>query len=343
MRGPSAKPSVRSSTLCGSTPRDPHQRAQARAAACRAARAGRRRTSARFSPTSGTRSATVASATTSSSSSSSAGSRPAAREQRLRELEGDAGRAQLGRIAAHARVHDRAVRQHLARPVMVGHDDVHAERARVRDLLDGADPAVGRHQQARAALAQLVDRARAKGRSRRPCGSGSAAGPRRRAAQCADEHRGRADAVHVVVAVHGDPVPRRGVGEDRLDRLLDARRSASGRAPPRRRGSCAPRLAPRARAGRGLWRASCLRRAQRRAPERSRTRTGGPSSERSGSETPRDHRQPIRRKWVTKADAGGARHADGGGGIQNQQVRVRRWRDGAEGDLVAPCAGGAGG
>ena len=51
--------------------RDAHQRAQARPAASPPARAGRARTSARFSPSSGTTSAIVASATRSSSASSS--------------------------------------------------------------------------------------------------------------------------------------------------------------------------------------------------------------------------------------------------------------------------------
>ena len=99
MRGASAKPSVCSVTLCGST-------AVTRSSARRPGRevpAIARSpclTSARFSPTSGTRSATVASATRSSSRSSSAGSRPAAAVERLGELVGDAGRAQLGRVAA---------------------------------------------------------------------------------------------------------------------------------------------------------------------------------------------------------------------------------------------------
>jgi hypothetical protein len=47
-------------------------------------------------------------------------------------------------------VHDRAVRERLTRPVVVAHDDLDTERARVGDLLDGRDAAVDRDEQGRA-------------------------------------------------------------------------------------------------------------------------------------------------------------------------------------------------
>ena len=86
---------------------------------------------------------------------------PGARQQRRGELVGDAGRAQVGaRVAADRRVHDRRIGQRAvgARAVVVGDDDVQAERARPRDLLDRGDRAVGGQQQARAALGQPLDR-----------------------------------------------------------------------------------------------------------------------------------------------------------------------------------------
>ena len=79
-------------------------------------------------------------------------------EQRPGELERDPGRAQVGRVSAHAGVHDGAIRKDVAGTVMVRDDHVHAERLRVRDLLDRADAAVGRYQQARAAGVQVLDR-----------------------------------------------------------------------------------------------------------------------------------------------------------------------------------------
>ena len=79
-------------------------------------------------------------------------------EQGLRQLEGHARGAQVGRVAADSGMDHRAVRQHVAGPVMVGDDHVHAKRARVLDLLDRADAAVGGDEQARAASMQVFDR-----------------------------------------------------------------------------------------------------------------------------------------------------------------------------------------
>ena len=163
MRGARRKPIARASSAPGSTLAT---RSSARipglrdvASACRPSRTRRR-----FSSRSGTQSATVASATRSRSSSAPAGSRAGAGQQRGRELVGDAGRAQVGaRVAADGGVHDRRVGQRPvgARAVVVGDDDVHAGGARLRDLVDRGDRAVGGEQQARAALGQALDRRRA--------------------------------------------------------------------------------------------------------------------------------------------------------------------------------------
>ena len=121
----------------------------------------------------------------------------------LGELVGDAGRAQLGRIAADLRMHDRACGQLRARAVMVGDDHVHAELAGARDLRTRGDAAVGGDQQPGAGGVQLLD-----ARDRQAVALVAAGQPHvtcaPRAPQGADEHRRRADAVDVVVAVDRD-------------------------------------------------------------------------------------------------------------------------------------------
>ncbi len=63
-------------------------------------------------------------------------------------------------------MNDRAVGQLGAGLVVVGDDDVDAERLRVRDLCDRGDAAVGGDQEAGAALGEAVDRRSAERRSR---------------------------------------------------------------------------------------------------------------------------------------------------------------------------------
>ena len=96
--------------------------------------------------------------------------------KRLRELVGDAGRAQVrARIAAHRRMHDRAVRQRAvgARRVVVGDDDVEAQPpARSCHLLDGGDRAVDGDQQLASRAAEPRERSPPTARSRRRCRSG---------------------------------------------------------------------------------------------------------------------------------------------------------------------------
>ena len=138
-------------------------------------------------------------------------------QQRLAELPHDAGPAELAeRIVAAVGPDDRAGRQLVARPVVVGDDDVEPELARVRDLLDRGHAAVDGQHEADALAGQpgqrlagdavaLVEAARQVVRHVR-------------AELAQDEHRerGRADAVGVVVAVDADPRPRRDRRADRL-------------------------------------------------------------------------------------------------------------------------------
>ena len=132
---------------------------------------------------------------------------PGRLQQRPRELMRDAGGAQLrARVAADGRVHDRRVRQPPvgARRVMVGHDHVHARRPRRRDLVDRRDRAVDGDQQPGAARREPLD-----GRGRQAV---AVVDPARQVPvdvgadrpQRAHQDGGGADAVDVVVPVHGD-------------------------------------------------------------------------------------------------------------------------------------------
>ena len=123
---------------------------------------------------------------------------------------------------------------------MVADDDVQAQGARLRDLVDGGDGAVGGEQQARAALGEPLHRRRAE-----PVAVLGAAGQvpvhvGPQAAQHAHEDRGRADAVDVVVAVHRHARARAHVREDQSDRRVDAGEGrevmALARRQPRARG-----------------------------------------------------------------------------------------------------------
>ncbi len=130
IRGPSRKPTARSSTSPGSSAamrisaRSPGR--SVRASACSPSRASRR-----FSPRSGTRSHTVARPTRSRSALSRRRVAPGARPQRLGELVRHAGGAQAGeRVGLERGVQDRACGQAIARAVMVGDDHVDARRSR---------------------------------------------------------------------------------------------------------------------------------------------------------------------------------------------------------------------
>ena len=109
-----------------------------------------------------------------------------ARPERLRELEHDARAAQvgerIGRAGGRARGHDRRVRQHVARAVVVGHDDVEPELAGARDGLGSGDAAVDGDQQPGAGGCQRLDARRPRRRSRARSDWAGTARPRRPAA-----------------------------------------------------------------------------------------------------------------------------------------------------------------
>ena len=127
--------------------------------------------------------------------------------ERLRELEGDAGGAQvLAGVGRHRRMHDRGVRKVTvrARAVVVGDEHVESRRPRGRHLLDRGDRAVDGHQQARPAGGEALH-----GAERQAVAVVQSAGQvpvhlGSEPPQAAYEHRRGAHAVDVVVAVDGD-------------------------------------------------------------------------------------------------------------------------------------------
>ena len=149
--------------------------------------------------------------------------------ERVRELQNDAGGAQrggIGRAAWRRRMHERAVRQLCARPVVVRDDHVESGGARGGDLLDGRDAAVHRHEQADAACGEPLD-----GGARKPVAIVEAARQhpgrlRAERAQGPHEHRRRADAVDVVVPEHGYTRAAPDMLEDQLAGLRHARQGA---------------------------------------------------------------------------------------------------------------------
>ena len=136
--------------------------------------------------------------------------RMAGTEQRLGELPDDACAAETReRIVALQRRDDRAGRERLGRPVVVGDDDLEAERSRMLDLRDGGDAAVDGEHEVEALLGEPRQRAGVQAvalleaRRQMPGDVGV------QLAQEEDGERGRADAVGVVVAVHADARARR--------------------------------------------------------------------------------------------------------------------------------------
>ena len=139
--------------------------------------------------------------------------------ERLRELAHDAGAAELReRIVGRARRDDRAVRQRLAGPVMVGDDHLEPARLRGRHLLDGGDAAVDGEQERAALVGEPRDRvprdavAFLEAARQVPLDLGA------ERAQGENGERGRADPVDVVVAVDADAPSLRDRGADPLDR-----------------------------------------------------------------------------------------------------------------------------
>ena len=146
---------------------------------------------------------------------------PGGSAQRLRELRGDRRGAEVDAgISTQSRMHDRRVGQQPigARRVVVADEDVHAGGPRGSHLLDRRDRTVGSYQQLRAPRGETLDV-----RRREPVTVADAirqvpvdVGAER--AERTDEDRRRADAVAVVVAVHGDDRARSDMAENELDR-----------------------------------------------------------------------------------------------------------------------------
>ena len=163
-------------------------------------------------------------------------------EQSLPELVDDAGSAELGeRVLGRTGRHDGAVRQRLARPVVVGDDDVEAAFPRLGHLGDGRDPAVDGEDEPAPLVREPRERLAAdavtfvEATRQVPCDLGA------ELAQQEDGQRRGGDAVDVVVAVHADPatlfhgcadVRARGLHvaeEERVVRGLLAVEKAAGR------------------------------------------------------------------------------------------------------------------
>ena len=106
---------------------------------------------------------------------------------------------------------------------MVCHDDVDPLLAGGRHLLDCGDRTVGGDQQARAALGETVNRRLCQSVAVSRAVGDVGVDITAEAAQHAQQDRGRADPVDVVVAVHGDAAAVSHVREDQLGGLLDAR------------------------------------------------------------------------------------------------------------------------
>ena len=138
-------------------------------------------------------------------------------EQCLAEPEHDAGAAQLGeRILRRAGYDERAVRQPLARPVVVGDDDLEPERLRLGDLVDGGDPAIDGEDETALLARQPRERLQ---RDAVALLEAARQVPLDLGAELAeDEHgeRGRADPVGVVVPVDADPLACRDRAPDRV-------------------------------------------------------------------------------------------------------------------------------
>ena len=79
--------------------------------------------------------------------------------QRLEELEHDAGPAELReRVGRRSRGDHGAVRQLVARPVVIGDDDLQAEPPRLGDLVDRGDAAVDGEHEPVALVGELLER-----------------------------------------------------------------------------------------------------------------------------------------------------------------------------------------
>ena len=129
-------------------------------------------------------------------------------EERLPELVDDPGAAELGEwIVGRPHRDDRAVRQLVSRPVVVGDDDVEPQLFRASHLGDRGDPAVDGEDEGAPVTGQPVERL---ARDAVPLLEPAREVPgdvRAELPQDEDGERRGADAVRVVVAVDADALP----------------------------------------------------------------------------------------------------------------------------------------
>ncbi len=129
------------------------------------------------------------------------------RTESAEQLVRDARAAELGEwVARRAGGDDRAVRQRVGRPVVVGHDHVEPELLRACDLLDRSDSAVDRDHECAALLGEPCDRLARDAVALVEAARQVPADVRAELAQADDRERRGADPVDVVVAVDADPL-----------------------------------------------------------------------------------------------------------------------------------------
>ena len=126
-------------------------------------------------------------------------------EQRLAELVDDARAAELGeRVVGGPRGDDGAVRERLARPVMVRDDDLEPARPRLGDLLDRGHAAVDGEDEPAALVGEPRKRFALDAVALLEAARQVPDDVRAELAQDEHRERGRADAVRVVVPVDAD-------------------------------------------------------------------------------------------------------------------------------------------
>ena len=139
-------------------------------------------------------------------------------EQRPREGVDDPRPTEVGaRVVGRTRRDDEAVRQRVARPMVVRDDDVEAELASARDLRDGGDAAVDGDDEVDPVGRELLDRLERKAVALVEPARQAPVDRRAELPQDEDADGGRGDPVDVVVAVHADALSRGDRGADPLD------------------------------------------------------------------------------------------------------------------------------
>ena len=145
------------------------------------------------------------------------------RLKRLRQLVDDSRGTEIGAgVAANGGMDDGTVRKLGPGTMMVRNDDVHPQPAGMRDFLDGADPAVGRHEQPCAPGVETVDR---RYREAVPVFHPARQQDAHLGAEVPQDRtrkRGGADPVDVVIPVYRYRVPALGMAQHQCHRLAHA-------------------------------------------------------------------------------------------------------------------------